>query len=200
MELIRELKREFIYKAKRRIGLFKCGSCGIEVKVRMDDGIKNKSCSISCASIKHGDASNRSGKKRERVYSVWMDIRGRCTNKNNARYKYYGGKGITLCNEWAEYIDFKKWALSNGYSKTLTIDRIDSSLGYYPENCRFISKELNTVRRDYVFLSFKDAEKIRRIYSDGGITMKELAVKFKTTKSNVSTIISLRSWTKEITE
>ena len=66
----------------------------------------------------------------------------RCYNKNSSNYKWYGGKGITVCDEWRnDFLNFRDWALENGYSKELTLDRIDGEKGYCPENCRWITWE-----------------------------------------------------------
>lgn len=81
--------------------------------------------------ITHGDSKTR-------LYSIWGGIIQRCKNKNNNRYESYGGKGIDIAQEWLDYDAFKTWALENGYQDNLSIDRIDNSLGYYPDNCRWI--------------------------------------------------------------
>lgn len=73
------------------------------------------------------------------AYSMLDHIKQRCYNKNCKMYKYYGGIGIDVCEEWKrDYYSFCKWAEENGYKKGLTIDRIDPNKGYYPDNCRFI--------------------------------------------------------------
>ena len=75
-----------------------------------------------------------------RLYHTWVHMIARCEKPKDAAYKDYGGRGIRVCDEWHDFEKFAKWAISNGYKGTLTIDRIDNSGDYCPENCKWSTK------------------------------------------------------------
>lgn len=89
------------------------------------------------ANTRHGFASKG---KHHKLYHVWGAMKRRVLNKNNWAYKYYGGRGITICDEWTDFENFKEWAFKNGYAQGLTIDRVDNNKGYFPENCVWVEK------------------------------------------------------------
>lgn len=88
--------------------------------------------------IKHGD---RPKGKRKRLYSIWSHMKERCYNKNHSAYARYGGRGIVVCQEWHDYTNFKKWALLNGYTESLTLDRINNDGNYEPSNCKWATQK-----------------------------------------------------------
>lgn len=125
--------------------------CGRETDVMAPKLKSGRTISCGCmglkhateAKIKHGDALYR---KTERLYNIWAAIKRRCYNPNVDAYKYYGGKGVVMCDEWKNYKNFKAWALGNGYQSGLTIDRIDSNGNYCPDNCQWITFSENRAR------------------------------------------------------
>lgn len=122
-----------------------CGNTKIVRKQCLLQGI-TKSCGC-LRKEKAKEKQTKHGFRNERIYYIWRGIKSRCLNPNNPRFKTYGGKGITICKEWNEFLNFKNWAFSNGYREDLTIDRINNSKGYYPENCRWADKTTQTRNR-----------------------------------------------------
>lgn len=78
---------------------------------------------------------------RTRLYGIYYNMKQRCENIKNTHYEYYGGKGITVCDEWNNFKTFELWSENNGYSENLTIDRINGDLGYTPNNCRWVTRK-----------------------------------------------------------
>lgn len=83
--------------------------------------------------LKHGMFGSR-------IYSIWANMLQRC---NNFKCKNYGGRGITVCDEWKTFELFYKWATSNGYTDDLQIDRINNDGNYEPSNCRWVTNKQN---------------------------------------------------------
>lgn len=80
----------------------------------------------------------KSGYSMTRLYGIWAGMKTRCFNPNEKKYKCYGGRGIGMCDEWKnDFTSFALWAVGNGYSESLSIDRINPNEGYNPQNCRW---------------------------------------------------------------
>jgi len=168
MEFVRDLGMMYATeksKRKDRFGIYICPECKCEVKALTKDvkrgkatmcktcrssinGKKNKG-NKNCGRIHGHSVSNG---KRMKLYNLWRAIKQRCYNKNDKAYKYYGAKGITICDEWLDNPDsFVKWGLENGYQEGLDIDKDIKFNGMYsPESCLFISHSENMKNRGVV--------------------------------------------------
>ena len=104
----------------------------------------------------------------KRLHRIYHHMKRRCTNEDCPRYKDYGGRGITVCDEWLEdYDNFIEWALNNGYEDNLTIDRIDNDGNYEPSNCRWITREAQSRnKRTNVMVAYKGETKCLKEWCD----------------------------------
>lgn len=88
------------------------------------------------------------GKKKHPLYSRWKGINKRCHYEKDDSYKDYGGRGIYVCSEWRhDFKPFYEWAIANGYSEELEIDRKENDGPYAPWNCRFVTRSINAVNK-----------------------------------------------------
>lgn len=144
------------YPTQERSGhnvIWACGcDCGNLTAVAGDSLLSGNTKSCGCLwrevraktkpRLRHGEAANG---KQTRLYRIWAGMKGRCFNLNAPDYKYYGAKGIQVCDEWRwKYMKFKVWALQKGYKKHLSIDRINNRGNYEPSNCQWITLSENT--------------------------------------------------------
>lgn len=88
------------------------------------------------------------GYSRTRLYRIWQAMKTRCYNKRNKFYSCYGDRGIRVCEEWEhDFLSFRTWALENGYSENLSIDRIDVDGNYEPSNCRWADSHTQNINK-----------------------------------------------------
>lgn len=120
--------------------------CGNTKEILAHNVKKNvKSCGCKSnemkVNIKHGGWKTR-------IYQTHADMKQRYFNPNNTRYHRYGGRGITICEEWMDFETFRDWAYSNGYTDELTIERINNDGNYEPGNCKWDTMDNQLKNRD----------------------------------------------------
>ena len=115
--------------------------CGRETTVDGTSLRRGRTMSCGCYQREIVSRANKThGMRGTRLYRVWAGMKTRVMNENAPNFKFYGGRGISVCDEWLEFEPFQSWALANGYTDSLTIDRINVNGDYEPGNCRWVTK------------------------------------------------------------
>ena len=173
-------------KKRKRLAKFKC-SCGNYFIAKVN-AVKNGHRK-SCGCARDGRPTHRLSK--HPLYRKWSGMITRCENSNEHTWNRYGGRGISVCDEWRnDFMSFYSWAISNGWEEGLTIDRIDNDGNYEPLNCQWITMSENTIKDQLKFDPSKGVKHaIAYEYKTSKITVTELAKLYKTHKENISKIL-----------
>lgn len=140
-----------------------CGNTPVVTRGELRDG-KTKSCGcyrkekLKRDLTTHGDSGGGKGTP-TKMYKVWASMLQRCTNAKSNHYKDYGGRGISVCERWNKYSNFKE-DMGDSYKYGLTLDRINNDDGYFPNNCRWVSqKQQKRNTRKTIMVTYKDETK-----------------------------------------
>lgn len=131
-----------------------------------------------------------------RLYDTWMNMKSRCHNPNNDRYRFYGGRGIKVCDDWKnDFKVFHDWAISNGYDDSLTIERIDVNGDYCPTNCTWITIEQQQKnKRNTIYVTFNEESiTLSKLSELVGINYNTLYYKIITLGLSVDDAIGLQN-------
>lgn len=171
---------------------YKCKcDCGNHCVVLGTHLTRGSTTSCGCRAL---EVQKTHGLSKHRLYRIWKNMRQRCLNSNLPRYEDYGGRGISICDEWLDdFKSFYDWAMSNGYRDDLSIDRIDNERGYEPGNCRWATdaEQTQNTRRN-VILSMLMADAIRRDPRSGSEIARDLNISV----SAVNKVRSGKAWRK----
>lgn len=153
---------EPIGRAKQGNVIWRCKcDCGNEKNVSTKElGRGTSSCGCLARELSASRVTKH-GKSRSRIYNVHKSMMMRCYHPNAHEYENYGGRGITVCDEWHDFERFYEWAVQNGYDENskkqseCTLDRVDHNGNYEPSNCRWVSmKTQQRNRRNNVLITY----------------------------------------------
>lgn len=126
------------------------------------------------------------------IYKTWKRMKDRCSNPNNKNYKYYGGRGIKVCDRWVN--SFENFYEDMGDKpKGLVIDRINNDGNYEPNNCRWVTITENNRNKSDIVLSVELAKKIRRL-KEQGFKCKNIAETLNITPKRVEGVLYSNNW------
>lgn len=164
------IERAENYKNGSTRWLCRC-ECGKELILLRSSIVSGHTKSCGCYSRDyHRETRYKHGGVNTRLYSIYKNVKARCYQPTARHYDCYGGRGISVCDEWLEengFENFKTWALGNGYADNLTLDRIDPNGNYEPSNCRWITrKEQGNNRRNTIYIVINGNTKPLAIWCD----------------------------------
>lgn len=150
-----------------------CNSCNYLMRVRDDYVKKHSGYCMSCQKKGNKNAKTH-GESNTRLFKIWSGL----------NYRRYSKHKPKRCDEWNDFLTFKEWSLKNGYNDDLTIDRIDSSKDYFPENCQWIPLKVNA-GKDKIIFSDEEKIKIYKERKELNITQRQMAQKLGVSRNTI---------------
>lgn len=154
--------REYVGRDKNNKVMLLCDcECGEQTIINAPALLTGNTKSCGCYRKNNtGNLRRMHGKSNTTLYRIWKSMKRRCKNINDSAYKYYGGKGVAVCKEWdSDFLIFEEWANKAGYEDGLTIDRIDVTGNYCPENCRWADFKTQSNNKTNTIYVIHDGEK-----------------------------------------
>lgn len=181
---------------RHRKAKFKCPYCENIFSAIISNVKKgNHTTSCGCVSGKlRGDKLAKHRMGNHPLYFCWHDLKNRCNNNKYRAYHRYGGRGITVCNEWQnDFVIFKDWALSNGYKIGLVIDRKNNDGNYEPSNCRFITQSENARNTSSNVLNIEKVIRLKKLLKSEKSDQK-LGRLFNISRTTVYDVRNGKTW------
>ena len=142
-KLIGETKPTETSQQRYKYGVYMCQYCGKEFETQISNVKRGHTKSCGCFT-----ANRTHGLRNHRFYKTWKHMVDRCNNPKIKAYKDYGGRGISVCEEWLDIRNFVDWCdLTHPNQEGYTLDRINNDKGYSPENCRWVDKSTQAINR-----------------------------------------------------
>lgn len=176
--------------AKKETFISAVCDCGNNIEVCVHDIKKGvvKSCGCFHPNKTHGLSKHP-------IYQKWKGMTDRCYDNKNSNYHRYGGRGITICDEWrSDFKLFYEWAINNGWEDGLEIDRQNNDGNYEPSNCRFVTTVVNTRNTSIVKTTIQRARHMRILYFVGKRSQSEIAYLYGIKQTAVSRLLNNRRW------
>jgi len=137
----------------------------------------------------HGHTRNKSKTK---TYRIWQSLRRRCNSSKDQAYKYYGGRGITVCERWNKFENFL--ADMGIKPEGLTLERIKNDSGYYPKNCKWATRQEQAHNTRSNKLNPLKVQVIKKLLKESNLLQKDIAEIFSVADGTIADINTRRTW------
>jgi hypothetical protein len=196
-ELIRLTEKRYPQKSSKRLrqyGEFKCPYCGVLFECQTEavkfGHTKSCGCYKKIIALTHGKKIAKHGLYKSRIHGIWRGMKGRCASNN----KTYGGRGISVCEEWKEFIPFYEWSKSSGYTDELTIEREDVNGNYEPSNCTWIPMKYQNRNKTNNKLNYEKVSEIKTLIATGNLSLRAISRKYNVANCVVNKIYHGTCW------
>lgn len=169
--------------------------CGVTKEYYLHSLVYSQQLSCGCLRNEAGEKRKTHGLSNHPLYRAWTEMNRRCYNEKRDNYARYGGRGITVCEEWRnDFKTFYDWAINSGWAEGLWIDRRENDGNYEPSNCRWVTVGESNINRTCVKLTKEKADTIREMYASKNYSQKELANMYGVTKMVISLTVRNKLW------